>query len=91
MRVACGAVSLVDPDSTGLNPSWRKALLEVYVRASWPEGSTADFIFQQIHLPVLILMTQYGTGVDNILQFTIVLADRSLITTNSFQYPDLRV
>ena len=28
-------------------------------------------------------------GVDNVLQFTIVLADGSLITTNSFQYPDL--
>ena len=38
----------MDPDSTGLNPSWRKALSEVYVAASWPEGSTADFIFQQI-------------------------------------------
>ena len=34
-------------------------------------------------------MTRYGTGVDNVLQFTIVLADGSLITTNSFQYPDL--
>ena len=41
-------VSLVDPDSTGLNPSWRKALSEVYTLATWPEGSTADFIFQQI-------------------------------------------
>ena len=41
-------MSLVDPDSTGLNPSWRKALSEVYAIASWPEGSTADFIFQQI-------------------------------------------
>ena len=41
-------MSLVDPDSTGLNPSWRKALSEVYISASWPEGSTADFIFQQI-------------------------------------------
>ena len=46
--MAGGAVSRVDPDSTGLNPSWRKALSEVYVGASWPEGSTADFIFQQI-------------------------------------------
>lgn len=41
-------MSLVDTDSTGLNPSWRKALSEVYIVASWPEGSTADFIFQQI-------------------------------------------
>ena len=28
-------------------------------------------------------------GVDNVLQFTIVLADGSVIITNSFQYPDL--
>jgi hypothetical protein len=41
-------VSRVDPDSTGLNPSWRKALSEVYIAVSWPEGSTADSIFQQI-------------------------------------------
>lgn len=46
--VAGGAVSRVDPDSTDLNPSWRKALSEVYIIAAWPEGSTADFIFQQI-------------------------------------------
>jgi hypothetical protein len=41
-------VSRIDPDSTGLNPSWRKALSEVYITATWPEGSTANFIFQQI-------------------------------------------
>ena len=29
------------------------------------------------------------TGVDNVLQFTIVLADGSLLTTNSYQHPDL--
>ena len=46
--IAGGAVSRVDPESTGLNPSWRKALSEVYVGASWPEGSTTDFVFQQI-------------------------------------------
>ena len=46
--VAGGAVSRVDPDSAGLNPSWRKALSEVYIVASWSEGSTADFISQQI-------------------------------------------
>jgi len=48
--VAGGAVSRVDPDSTGLNPSWRKAVSEVYVSSTWPEGSTADFIFQQIDI-----------------------------------------
>ena len=46
--VAGGAVSRVDPDSTGLNPSWRKAATEVYITTVWPEGSTVDFIFQQI-------------------------------------------
>ena len=46
--VAGGAVSRVDPDSTGLNPSWRKALSSVFIVAPWSEGSTADFIFQQI-------------------------------------------
>lgn len=45
--VAGGMVSRIDPDSTGLNPSWRNALSEVYITASWPEGSTADSIFQQ--------------------------------------------
>ena len=30
-----------------------------------------------------------GTGVDNVLQLTIVLSNGSLVTTNSFQYPDL--
>ena len=38
----------VDPDSTGLNPSWRKAVTEVFIVALWSEGSTVDFIFQQI-------------------------------------------
>ena len=46
--VAGGAVSRVDPDSTGLNPSWRKAISEVVIGVSWDEGSTADFISQQI-------------------------------------------
>ena len=30
-----------------------------------------------------------GTGVDNVLQFTIVLSNGSLVTANSYQYPDL--
>ena len=29
------------------------------------------------------------TGVDNVLQFTVVLADGSLVTTNPYQHPDL--
>ena len=31
----------------------------------------------------------HNPGVDNVLQFTIVLADGSFVTTNSFQFPDL--
>ena len=39
---------------------------------------------------VLLSSNSYdGTGVDNVLQFTIVLADGSLVTTNSYQHPDL--
>ena len=41
-------------------------------------------------LPMLYLIHDTNkTGVDNVLQFTIVLANGSLVTTNSFQYPDL--
>lgn len=36
--VAGGAVSKVDPDSTGLNPAWRKAVCHVLCSESWPEG-----------------------------------------------------
>ena len=46
--LAGGAVSHADPDSTGLNPSWRWAISEVVIGVSWDEGSTADFISQQI-------------------------------------------
>ena len=46
--IAGGAVSRVDPESTGLNPSWRKAISEVYITMTWPEGSTVDSIFQKI-------------------------------------------
>ena len=34
-------------------------------------------------------MTSYNVGVDNVLQFTVVLADGSHVTTNSYQHPDL--
>ena len=46
--VAGGAVSRVDPDSMGLNPSWRKAISEVFFSVFWREGSTTDLIFQKI-------------------------------------------
>ncbi|KAF8884746.1 hypothetical protein CPB84DRAFT_1816937 [Gymnopilus junonius] len=46
--VAGGAVSRVDPSSTGLNPSWRGALSEVYITETWPEGSSAATIAQHV-------------------------------------------
>ncbi|KAF8157198.1 hypothetical protein B0H34DRAFT_789625 [Crassisporium funariophilum] len=42
--VAGGAVSRVDPDSMGLNPSWRKAVAHIYASVSWQEGATGDVI-----------------------------------------------
>ena len=48
--VAGGAVSRVDPDSTGVNPSWRTAISHITIGVSWDEGSTADDISQQIDL-----------------------------------------
>ena len=46
--VAGGAVSHINPDSTGLNPSWRKALSQVYIYTTWSEGSPAHVVSQQI-------------------------------------------
>ena len=42
-----------------------------------------------IHIHSAFIHDTNDTGVDNVLQFTIVLANGSLVTTNSFQYPDL--
>jgi hypothetical protein len=42
--VAGGAVSRVDPESTGLNPSWRKAIAQVYITESWEEGANSTTI-----------------------------------------------
>ena len=42
--VGGGAVSRVDPDSTGLNPSWRNAISEVTIETTWRgDGSVTDF------------------------------------------------
>ena len=38
------------PDSAGLNPSWRKALSEVYIAAFGPDGSATDFSLQIDHM-----------------------------------------
>ena len=44
-----------------------------------------------LFLSVLLSLNSWygGTGVDNVLQFTVVLANGSLVTTNSYQHPDL--
>jgi FAD/FMN-containing dehydrogenase len=46
------------------------------------------------HFPFFLILalihnTHDDPGVDNVLQFTIVLDDGSLATTNSFQFPNL--
>lgn len=47
-------------------------------------GNTLTVIFTS-----LLLTRYHNVGVDNALQFTVVLADGSLVTTNSYQHPDL--
>jgi hypothetical protein len=42
--VAGGAVSRIDPDSTGLNPAWRRALAHVLFSESWEEGTSMSEI-----------------------------------------------
>ena len=42
--VAGGAVSKVDPDSTGVNPAWRKALTHVIWGQGWDEGASVSEI-----------------------------------------------
>jgi hypothetical protein len=44
--VAGGAVSRVDPDSTGLNPAWRKALGQLGYGTGWAEGASTAEITQ---------------------------------------------
>ncbi|KAF9458248.1 hypothetical protein BDZ94DRAFT_1325679 [Collybia nuda] len=42
--VAGGAVSKVDPETTGLHPAWRKALGLAYFTESWADGDPASVI-----------------------------------------------
>ncbi|KAF5392708.1 hypothetical protein D9757_000995 [Collybiopsis confluens] len=42
--IAGGAVSQVDPDSSGLNPAWRKAAAHIVFGGNWPQGSTVSDI-----------------------------------------------
>jgi hypothetical protein len=46
--VGGGAVSRVDPDSTGLHPSWRSALSEVVIETTWRTDSSTTEFSQQI-------------------------------------------
>ncbi|KAH7914858.1 hypothetical protein BJ138DRAFT_1143106 [Hygrophoropsis aurantiaca] len=48
--VAGGEVSKIDPDSAGLNPAWRKAILHVTFGISWDFGANAKEIQQQIEI-----------------------------------------
>ena len=36
----------MDPDSVGLNPTWRKALIHVFWDEVWPEGTPSSEIKQ---------------------------------------------
>ena len=42
--VAGGAVTRVDPDSTGLNPAWRKALVHTVAAITWTDGTSSSEI-----------------------------------------------
>lgn len=42
-----GAVSDVDPSSTGLNPAWRKALVHTLGALTWTEGTSEEVIESQ--------------------------------------------
>jgi len=42
--IAGGAVSKVDPDSTGVHPGWRRALVHIFIAEGWEEGDSASII-----------------------------------------------
>ncbi|KDQ63536.1 hypothetical protein JAAARDRAFT_169472 [Jaapia argillacea MUCL 33604] len=44
LLVAGGNVSKVDPDSTGLNPAWRDAIVHFAMGVGWPDGTLATEI-----------------------------------------------
>ncbi|KAF7791875.1 hypothetical protein EIP86_002899 [Pleurotus ostreatoroseus] len=45
--IAGGAVAKPDPNSTGLNPAWRKALVLYILWTAWDEGASSSVIEQQ--------------------------------------------
>jgi hypothetical protein len=68
-------VSKVDPDSTGLNPAWRKALAHIDWSQGWDEGASASEIDQiegstrkdsrkVVHFDRVKRLLQRGTFVD---------------------------
>ncbi|KAH7909424.1 hypothetical protein BJ138DRAFT_1155354 [Hygrophoropsis aurantiaca] len=48
--VAGGQVSKIDPDSVGVNPAWRKAVLHITFGVGWDFGATAQAINAQIEI-----------------------------------------
>lgn len=42
--IAGGKVSQIDPDSAGVNPAWRNAIVKTNCGVSWQEGATAEEI-----------------------------------------------
>ncbi|KAI6019152.1 hypothetical protein EDC04DRAFT_3118453 [Pisolithus marmoratus] len=42
--IAGGKVSQIDPDSAGVNPTWRNAIVETTCGVAWQEGATAEEI-----------------------------------------------
>ena len=41
-----GAVNRQDPEATGLNPSWRKSLAQLYITEGWKDGTPLSQIKQ---------------------------------------------
>ncbi|KAI6038830.1 hypothetical protein EDC04DRAFT_2569206 [Pisolithus marmoratus] len=44
LMIAGGKVSQIDPDSAGVNPAWRNAVVETGCGVSWQEGASAEEI-----------------------------------------------
>jgi len=41
-------VSEIDPDSVGVNPAWRKAVVHAAFGVSWPEGTSSRKIQEMV-------------------------------------------
>ena len=65
-QVAGGAVSKVDPDSTGLNPAWRDAASHIRVEPTWPDGaSLSDITEVRNHLKAVLNTFKSVCGPDS--------------------------